>query len=62
MTKFLIERREMDIVWVTLNRPEHLDYEMMNDLEHALQEIRRDMKIKGVVITGNGRPFCSGGI
>lgn len=39
MTKFLIERREIDIVRVTLNHPKRhnaIDYEMMNDLERAL--------------------------
>ncbi|WP_255266638.1 enoyl-CoA hydratase/isomerase family protein [Bacillus cereus] len=61
--KLLAERKE-NIMWITLNRPKNhnaIDSEMMNALEHLIQEIKRKEWIKCVVITGNGKSFCAGG-
>ena len=52
-----------DIAVVTLNRPEKLnalDHELVDDIHHALDEIRANNECRVVVLTGAGRGFCSG--
>lgn len=54
---------EENIAVITLNRPEvlnALNAEVFQELEGALDEIRKDEKIKAVVITGGGRAFSAG--
>src|SRR5919107_5465300 len=60
---FLYEVAE-GVGWITLNRPERLNaltfevYRELTDLFAALQDER---EVRVVVITGEGRAFCSGG-
>jgi len=59
----LFERRG-PIAWVTLNRPEVLNAyntEMRDDLYAALSAVRDDGSLRGLVLRGAGRAFCSGG-
>jgi len=54
---------EENIAVITLNRPEVLNAlstEILQELDSALEEIRKDEKIKAVVITGAGRAFSAG--
>lgn len=49
---------------ITLNRPEDynaFDETMMDALTGALQDVRDDDAVRGVVLTGKGRAFCAGG-
>ncbi|MFC0418110.1 enoyl-CoA hydratase-related protein [Cytobacillus solani] len=51
------------VAWITLNRPEKLNAftEQLNkDLQHAVKQANRDTAIRCLVITGEGRAFCSG--
>lgn len=51
------------IMVITLNRPEKLNaynQQMANDLIHALEEAERNDEIRVVIVTGEGRAFCSG--
>jgi 2-(1,2-epoxy-1,2-dihydrophenyl)acetyl-CoA isomerase len=60
----ILTRRHGKILEVTLNRPEAynaLNLDMMNLLAEALSLGTRDDSIKGVLITGRGKAFCSGG-
>ena len=46
-----------------LNRPERLnaiDNVMRNDMEHLLRAAEADPEVWTLVVTGNGRGFCSG--
>ncbi|WP_374389543.1 enoyl-CoA hydratase/isomerase family protein [Sandaracinobacter sp.] len=59
----ILTRREGDILFVTLNRPESLNA-MDNALVNGLRDLftglywRRDVRV--VVLTGAGRAFCAG--
>lgn len=58
----LLQKNEQ-IVTITLNKPESLnalDFEMLERLEAILEDLRRDDEVGSVVLTGNGRGFCSG--
>jgi enoyl-CoA hydratase/carnithine racemase len=51
------------IAHITLNRPKALNgitFEMMDEINQALMDIREDHRIKAAVITGAGRAFCVG--
>lgn len=51
------------IATVTLNRPEAMNAltrELYNDLEAAVRQSHSDPEVRCVIITGNGRAFCSG--
>lgn len=51
------------IAHITLNRPKALNgitFEMMDEINQALMDIREDRRIKAAVITGAGRAFCVG--
>lgn len=53
-----------DYLLVTLNRPEvknAINFEVMNELEKALERVKIDKNLKALVITGAGDVFCSGG-
>ena len=57
-----IERQDK-IAVLTLNRPDRLNAlspELRQALEQACQDIRHDDDIWSVVLTGEGRGFCSG--
>lgn len=52
------------IATITLNRPEFFnafDLEMIRKLAETLTGLSRDPDVGGIVITGEGKAFCSGG-
>ncbi|MFD3448032.1 enoyl-CoA hydratase/isomerase family protein [Microbacteriaceae bacterium 4G12] len=64
MKKVLVERDDLGIVWVTLNRPARrnaVDYDVMNALQAILDEVKEREDDKALVVTGVGEAFCSGG-
>jgi enoyl-CoA hydratase/carnithine racemase len=51
------------VALIRLDRPEKLNaltYPMMDEIRHAVDAAAADPSIVGIVITGNGRGFCSG--
>jgi len=64
MTDPILTQRHENILQVTLNRPEAfnaLDFDMMKVLGETMASAAVDNSIKGVMLTGNGKAFCSGG-
>jgi 2-(1,2-epoxy-1,2-dihydrophenyl)acetyl-CoA isomerase len=60
----ILTRRHGKILEVTLNRPDAynaLNLELMARLAEALSLAATDASILGVMITGKGKAFCSGG-
>lgn len=60
----ILTRRHGKLLEITLNRPDAynaLNLDMMNMLADALSLGARDDSIKGLLITGKGKAFCSGG-
>jgi 2-(1,2-epoxy-1,2-dihydrophenyl)acetyl-CoA isomerase len=60
----VLTQRHGRIIEIILNRPEAfnaLDLEMMNQLKEALSAAAVDESIQGVILTGSGKAFCSGG-
>src|SRR5687768_11146335 len=52
------------IARITLNRPERLNsltFEVYAELRDTFLALNREEHIRGVIITGQGRGFCSGG-
>ena len=52
------------LVLLKLNLPEALNpmnHEMSQEFPQAIEEIRRDPEIKGLILTGNGQAFSAGG-
>jgi enoyl-CoA hydratase len=59
----VIYEKQDNIAWIKFNRPEALNAENMQlilDFESALEEVQRDMGVKAVILTGEGRAFCAG--
>ena len=64
MTTPILTQQEGAVFEITLNRPEAynaLNLDMMVQLSDALASAATDGSVKGVVITGKGKAFCSGG-
>ncbi|HSG18523.1 MAG TPA: enoyl-CoA hydratase/isomerase family protein [Anaerolineae bacterium] len=60
----LIERREPNILWLTINRPEVLnaaDARLHTELVEVWDTIDRDPAVGAAVVTGAGRAFSAGG-
>src|SRR5512139_459742 len=60
----ILTQRHGRIIEIILNRPEAynaLALEMMNRLREALSAAAADHSIQGVLLTGRGKAFCSGG-
>lgn len=60
----LFERREHNILWMTLNRPEVLnaaDARLHTELVEIWKTLDRDPDVHVAVITGAGRAFSAGG-
>ena len=58
------ERREHEVLWVTLNRPEVLNAanaRLHTELVEIWRTIDKDPAVSAVVITGAGRAFSAGG-
>ena len=57
-------RREGDLVWLTLERPEVmncLSFPTLRRLRTLCEELRQDLSIRAVLITGSGeKAFCAG--
>lgn len=63
-SKILIWEKKEGVGLITLNRPERfnaLNREIMLDLLQVIQEAAVDDEVRAIVITGNGKAFCSGG-
>ena len=63
MNTVRIDRPTDDVAVITLNRPEQLNaitFELVDDLHAALDAVDRDNTCRVVVLTGEGRGFCSG--
>jgi len=59
----VICRKEGNIAWVVLNRPERLNAlnaVLSTELVRCLQELDVDPELRVVIITGAGRGFCAG--
>ncbi len=59
----VVVRREGQIGWIVLNRPEVLnamDMEMMDEVEGAVGALERDPDVRVIVIIGAGRAFSAG--
>jgi 2-(1,2-epoxy-1,2-dihydrophenyl)acetyl-CoA isomerase len=64
MSESVALRKENSMVVLTLNRPEtynSFDMEMVESLVEALMALALDKSVFGVVITGKGKAFCTGG-
>src|SRR6266540_4636048 len=60
----ILYAKENRVATVTLNRPEKLNgysETMIHEILAALADARDDDEIRAVIITGEGRGFCSGG-
>ena len=60
----VLTQRHGRIIEIRLNRPDAynaLDLEMMNQLKGALSAAAVDNSIQGIILTGSGKAFCSGG-
>ena len=56
-------KRENGILWMTLNRPEQmgaLTVDMRNQMLEELARARGDVEVRGIVIGGTGKGFCTG--
>ena len=63
MSEFINYAVDSHIAVVTLDRPEvmnALNRQMYAELEQAFRDAHRDPEVRCVVLTGNGRAFCSG--
>src|SRR5258706_5592998 len=64
MTESIFTQRHEEILEIALNRPEvynALNLDVMVMLSDALAFAATDESIKGVMLTGKGKAFCSGG-
>ncbi len=62
-SKLLVEQEE-GVARIVLNRPESFnsyDLELAAELEQAMETCGRDPGVKVLILTGQGRAFCSGG-
>ncbi|MEM3442681.1 MAG: enoyl-CoA hydratase-related protein [Candidatus Bathyarchaeia archaeon] len=62
VASFLMPEEE-NIAIITLNRPDAmnaLNSGLLQELDNVLEEIRKDEKIRSVIITGSGRAFSAG--
>ncbi|MDQ0269643.1 enoyl-CoA hydratase-related protein [Cytobacillus purgationiresistens] len=51
------------VAWITLNRPDKLNAftaQMNKDLKQSIKLASRSMEVRCIVLTGEGRGFCSG--
>lgn len=59
----VVEHRDGDVSWITLNRPERMNavtpalYEALGDV---VESVAADESVRCVVLTGAGRAFCAG--
>jgi 2-(1,2-epoxy-1,2-dihydrophenyl)acetyl-CoA isomerase len=61
--ELIVTRCEGAVAWVVLNRPQRMNAlvgGMRDDLHRAIAAAVHDDRVRAVVITGEGRAFCSG--
>ncbi|WP_226671748.1 enoyl-CoA hydratase-related protein [Rossellomorea aquimaris] len=54
---------ENNVAWITLNRPDKLNAfirQLNLEIQKAVRESSRNEEVRAIVITGEGRAFCSG--
>lgn len=59
----LIVKKSKNIIFITLNRPEKrnaLNPQIICSLSDIFKSIERDPNVRAVVLSGNGKAFCSG--
>ena len=65
MSPFLQIEREGGIVTVRMNHPETRNalttHEQIQEFVDLCAELRRDLSVRVMVLTGNGSAFCAGG-
>jgi enoyl-CoA hydratase/carnithine racemase len=65
MSTFLLIERENDVVTVHMNRPETrnalTDPGQMQEFTDLCSDLRRDISVKAMILTGAGKAFCAGG-
>ena len=64
MNDTILTRQHGNILEIALNRPEAynaLNLDMMKGLGEALSFAANEMSVQGILITGRGKAFCSGG-
>jgi 2-(1,2-epoxy-1,2-dihydrophenyl)acetyl-CoA isomerase len=64
MTDAVLTQRQGDILQISLNRPDAynaMNLELMKMLGETLSGAAADSTVKGVLLTGSGKAFCSGG-
>lgn len=52
-----------NVAWITLNRPDKLNAfirQLNHEIHKAVKESSRNEEVRAIVITGEGRAFCSG--
>jgi enoyl-CoA hydratase len=58
-----ISRTENNILHIVLNRPDamnSLNAELLKDFSDVLRQVKEDKRIKGILISGEGKAFCVG--
>lgn len=61
--KAIMYTLENEVAWITLNRPEQrnaMNAEMRDELIQVLTDARTNADIRCLVLTGNGKGFCTG--
>ena len=64
MSDSVLTQQHGNILEIALNRPEvynALNLDMMKQLAETLSSAEENQSIKGILLTGKGRAFCSGG-
>jgi len=64
MSSMLKYKKEDGIAWLTLDRPDHLNAmtrDFWPELEGGLAKAAADDEVRALVLSGNGRAFCTGG-
>ncbi len=59
-----VELKSLGLLWITLNNPVKLNaisYEMIDSLTQTLIAAESDSQVKVIILTGEGKAFCSGG-
>ena len=63
MSEVLLQRRDHNFVYLTLNRPDRrnaLSIELFKALDQTAQALHRDRSLRAVIISGAGPDFCTG--
>lgn len=62
--KYINLSTSQNVLTVALNRPERrnaFDAEMIKEMTGVFEDLQKDKKVRAVVLTGEGKSFCSGG-